>query len=123
MRASQTLILSALMFLACAAGADPLPESEVPAPLRTWIPWVLHDADDRACPYLTSAQAKQCIWPGSLHLELGAHGGRFALRVEAFRSARLSLPGDAQFWPQEVVLDGKAAPVVAHEGLPAVMLT
>lgn len=64
MRASRTLILSALIVLARAAGVDPLPESEVPAPLRSWIPWVLHDADERAWPYLNNADgAKQCVWP------------------------------------------------------------
>jgi hypothetical protein len=111
------------MVLARLAAADPLPESEVPAPLRSWIPWVLLDADERACPYLGNGEAKkQCIWPGSLHLDLGAHGGRFSLKVEAFRPSQLPLPGDARFWPQEIGVDAKAAPVVAHDGLPHVML-
>src|SRR4029078_10083570 len=96
-RIPQALTLLVLTVLVSAASADPLPEGEVPAPLRTWVPWVLHDADQRACPYLPAEESnRQCIWPGTLRLELGRHGGRFALRIEVFRESHLALPGDAQ---------------------------
>jgi hypothetical protein len=112
-----------LTVLVSAASADPLPEGEVPAPLRTWVPWVLHDADQRACPYLPAEESnRQCIWPGTLRLELGRHGGRFALRIDVFRESHLALPGDAQFWPQEVRVDGKAMAVVGEADLPSVKL-
>jgi hypothetical protein len=121
---NRILAVSLVSLLAPLARAEALRESEVPAPLRSWVPWVLHDADDRACPYLSGSNAaKPCVWPGRARLELTRSGGRFSLRVEAYRPARMPLPGDAQLWPQELQVDGKAAPAVARDGLPSVDLS
>ena len=125
MNTVRMLSLVALMMLApLVTDAEPLPEGEVPPPLRSWIPWVLHDGDDRACPYsYNENKTKRCVWPGQLSLELGSHGGQFSLRVETFRSLWVPLPGDALFWPQELKADGKEAAVVANGGLPGVTLS
>src|SRR5215510_5618241 len=119
------MILSvALLLLApLVADAEPIPEGDVPLPLRSWIPWVLHDKDNRACPYsYNEDKTRHCVWPGRLNLELGPRGGQFSLRVETFRSLWVPLPGDALFWPQDLKVDGKEAAVVAHGGLPGVTL-
>jgi hypothetical protein len=60
--ARRILAIGLLFVFAHTVRAEALRESEVPAPLRTWIPWALHDADDRACPYLyASGAGKQCV--------------------------------------------------------------
>ena len=51
-----------------------LHESDVPAPLKPWIGWVLHDHDERRCPLSPESQ-RLCTWPAELLLSLSATGG------------------------------------------------
>jgi hypothetical protein len=117
------LFIALAFVLTHSATAQPLREADVPAPLRPWIPWVLHGADDRACPYAYDiAQPKRCLWPGLLSLDLSSHGGRFELQVETFRALQVPLPGDAAFWPQDLRVGNQPAAVLAIDGLPGVLL-
>lgn len=104
--------------------AAPLPPDRVPAPLRPWIGWVMHGQEAAACPpAFNDANVKSCAWPGVLVLELSERGGSFRLRADAFAPETvLPLPGDAENWPQDVRVDGKAAAVLAIEGKPALRL-
>lgn len=117
-------LLLVLMVGASAAVADPLAEPNVPGPLKPWVPWVLHNADERACPFRfnSSNGERHCAWPGRLNLELDGRGGRFTFDVEVYRAQWLALPGEAQFWPQQVTIDGKPAPVTAEDGVPGVFV-
>jgi hypothetical protein len=121
------LHLSLMMLLAWAVlqvrAAEP-----VPAPLREWQQWVLNGQEFRACPFLATrtpgdARSHVCAWPGTLELNLGAEGGSFRQRWQVHADSWVSLPGNLEHWPREVQLDGRAAPVVAREGVPQLRLS
>ncbi|MDB5970251.1 MAG: hypothetical protein JWQ90_2701 [Hydrocarboniphaga sp.] len=117
----------ALLALASAGAASaPLTEAQLPAPLRSWVPWVLGGDDPRPCP-LADDSSRLCRWPSSLQLQLDAHGGRFQMDAELYAPGWLELPGDGDAWPQNVSRDGGASQaanvaVIAREGHPQVQL-
>ena len=116
-----TAITTMLLDPAHGAEAQPFPEKDVPPALRGWVPWALDEARDRVCPAVGDEAV--CLWPGRVALGLGASGGTFVLEAWADRPLFLPLPGDGRSWPQEVRLDGVAAPVVPRDGRPAVYLS
>lgn len=119
-----SLLLAMVLGLSPALGmAAPLPESSVPAPLKPWIGWALHDQDQRGCPTpYNDAGGRDCDWPSRLRLDLNGSGGRFELQLKLDAPGWAALPGSEQLWPQDVRLDGKPAPVALHEERPALFL-
>jgi len=113
-----TLAASAL--LAGPAGAEAFAEGELPPALKPWIPWVLDDVPDHACPAVDGQAI--CLWPGELVLDLSADGGRFVQSAVADRPIQLPLPGDEKHWPQSVRVNGKPAAVLEVDGLPVLDL-
>jgi hypothetical protein len=115
----------ALGLLACGAGATAqgLSPAQVPDPLKTWVPWVMHDQPDWACPHhFDDAGQRICAWPGLLALSVDGQGGRFSQHWHSARDDWAALPGEARWWPQDVLMDGKPAPVLDREGVPSVRL-
>lgn len=104
------------------AAAAPSPD-ELPAALRDWKAWVLHDEKQAGCPFVHESDTRLCAWPGQLSLSLTDKGGAFTQRFRIYREAFLTLPGDAKHWPQGVNVDGRPAVVVpSSSGLPTVKL-
>lgn len=98
----------------------------VPDPLDGWQAWVLEGREYRQCPAFydrvpSSASDYVCAWPQALELDVDADGGDFTQgwRVSA-GEAWLPLPGNTDYWPDEVTLNGDAVPVVLHDGVPSV---
>ncbi|MFZ5442080.1 MAG: hypothetical protein ACOZQL_18885 [Myxococcota bacterium] len=116
-------MLATLALTALVVAAPPKPES-LPASLREWVPWVLHDERDALCPFLNGSQTHACAWPGRLTLTLDERGGRFSQGFRVFgRDAWLPLPGEAKRWPQRVQVDGRPAVVISGDAMrPAVLL-
>lgn len=111
----------AAVFAAFYMVAPPLPaEPALPPSLLPWVPWVLDQHPDLACPLV--GEARLCAWPGVLSLDLGEKGGRFELRVHADRDLDLPLPGDANFFPREVTVDGRPALLRRLGAAPALAL-
>lgn len=107
----------ALIFFACALlsvarGATPY----VPPALRPWVPWVLERHPDLACPEIAGVRA--CVWPGVLRMDLDATGGSFSFDLHTDREVAIPLPGGPGAWPQDVKLNGAAAPVLDQDGVP-----
>ncbi|HJT97464.1 MAG TPA: hypothetical protein VJ696_04045, partial [Rhodanobacteraceae bacterium] len=101
-------------------------QAPVPAPLEAWRAWVLKDQEFRACPLIagkagTEASEFLCAWPGVLAISADADGAVIAQRWRVDVESWVPLPGDEEYWPQQVTVDGKPAPVVDHEG-PALRL-
>ena len=98
----------------------------VPEPLEPWRAWVLQGEPERDCPLLADAgqtgAQRICVWPGLLHVQADANGAVFALRYTVHKRARVELPGDAQYWPQQVTANGNAVPVVRRADRPGVWL-
>lgn len=116
-----------VLLLGMAAAARAADEGAIPPPLRDWQGWVLHGHEVRACPLLSTRAARsdddfQCAWPGRLQLDAGKDGARFALDLRVDAESWIALPGDARIWPQDVVVDGKPAPVLRRDGAPALRL-
>jgi len=110
------------LLLAAPSGAQ-----QVPAPLRDWQVWVLHQVPEHACPRLAHApgqgDAWQCAWPGRLTLAADADGGQFSLDAHADAPAWIALPGDARHWPEQVRLDGQPAVVLQRDDQPMVRVS
>jgi hypothetical protein len=118
----QRLILVWLLLPVAAQAADVF----VPDELQGWQEWVLHDEDYRACPFYFNGSAAArgdfvCAWPGLLDISIGADGGRFSQQWTVYAEAAwLPLPGNSDYWPHEVSVNGNAAVVVERNGVPAV---
>lgn len=97
---------------------------DIPEVLAPWVPWVLHGEPEHQCPtqYL-GATSSQCYWAGKTTLNLDKTGGRFSQRWEVVYPQWLALPGGDKQWPQDVVVDGKAAVIVMKNNRPHVYLT
>lgn len=103
-----------------AATAAPIRDDQVPQPLQPWIGWVLHEQDQRPCPLLAeSSDARLCLWPSRLTLDLNAGGGGFVLDVSRYTPGWVLLPGDASVWPQAAREAAGPLPVIEREGRPA----
>jgi len=118
---------AALLLLISTLVPLPLGSEELPPALAGWKSWVLDGQDHRQCPFWMSggygeAERHVCAWPQRLRLEAQASGGRFAVAWTAYAQTWLPLPGDAEHWPLQVRVDGAAAPVVEHDGGPAVQV-
>jgi hypothetical protein len=113
-------VAAAVFSLAPSALSQPLSPADVPPKLRPWIPWVLDEVRDFGCPRVQGRPV--CLWPGRLGLDLDPAGGTFVLDVQADRDAEVRLPGDADVWPLDVAVDGRAAPVFGRGGSPRLRL-
>jgi len=111
-------VIAALFGLATSLAAV---AADVPAPLEPWRAWVLHGQAFRACPLVAGHDAAGegdflCAWPGTLAVRVDDGGATVAQRWRVDAEAWIPLPGDAEHWPQQVLVDGQPAPVVDHDG-------
>ena len=92
----------------------------------TWLPWqdwVLYGQEDQRCPCrYNDPSSTRCQWPTRLHLDVADDGARFEQRWYVFAPGWIILPGGEGLWPDGVLLNGKAAVVVNHNGSPAMFV-
>ena len=118
----------ALGFCAAAAAQPPAADASLPPALKDWRAWVLKDLDYRACPFIAtgmpnSPDAFLCAWPGRLSLNAARQRSAiFPCTGASKRAGWIPLPGDAEHWPQQVVVNGQRQPVVPHDGAPSLWL-
>ena len=117
LRPLPALVLLALLGPAMAL-AQPIAREAVPPALEPWVPWVLDGQVEYGCAVVSGEAV--CLWPGALSLDLGAEGGTFAEAVTVDRARAVPLPGDEATWPEDVLLDGAPAAVLAIDGRPTV---
>ncbi|MEJ2591902.1 MAG: hypothetical protein P8178_10955, partial [Candidatus Thiodiazotropha sp.] len=125
MNARSRIFLHLLLLLLLLAGrldAAPLQEAEIPAPLKPWQGWVTWSHPERDCPFLSTGDARQCLWADGLTLELTANGGRFSYRISAFADSLAPLPGNGEHWPTHLRVDDAPAALLEKDGRPAVRL-
>jgi len=119
----RSVLLASLAFPAWAA----VPDTPVPAALRDWVDWALKGHESAACPRLAGVDGEDaehaCLWPGELQLAARDDGASFTLPVTVHARSAVPLPGDSDFWPQDVSSDGRSLAVIANEdGVPVVWL-
>jgi hypothetical protein len=100
----------------------------VPDELKSWQSWVLHGEEFRRCPFYASHQPNGsndyvCAWPERLSINVNAQGGNFTQRWQVFSDSWVALPGNVQYWPRAVRLNGAAAPVIERSGIPHLRLS
>ncbi|MEE2828054.1 MAG: hypothetical protein VX498_02605, partial [Myxococcota bacterium] len=121
---TQRALLSSFLFVLLAfpssAAAEPR-EPALPDALEDWVPWVLRDTPELACPSFDDSRL--CAWPGRLSLEVDPDGGRFSLDVHADRALDLPLPGSVEHWPSEIRVDRKPGLLRRSGDVPTVHLT
>jgi hypothetical protein len=117
-----------LLSLAAFCGPVSAQPPDVPPPLRDWQDWVLDGREYLRCPIVDggsmagSAEERICVWPGALAIDADGRGASFEQTLQVHAAGFVPLPGDDTTWPQDVALDGRAAPVVARGGRPHLWL-
>jgi len=94
-----------------------------PKILREWIPWVLHNLEDKTCTLRSDDTTRRyCSWPSSLNIELYDSMAVFNQKWLIETASLVPLPGSRKLWP-EAVKDGKTPLIVLdHNGTPSVRL-
>ena len=74
-----TVLIGCLLAFSTNIQAQTPTDATLPAALKDWRAWVLHDLDYRACPFLATRVPNTagdfvCTWPGTLHLDAEANG-------------------------------------------------
>jgi hypothetical protein len=122
-------VLLAIMPAAGATAARPFTEDQVPAPLKPWLPWVLHDIEHDSCPFFYDRVSEHvCSWPTLLTLGIDAKGGTFTYQFTVYdtpdkKPVRILLPGTRETWPQDVKIDRQPAIVLSFEERPSLLLS
>jgi hypothetical protein len=99
-------------------------EVKVPAPLKPWVDWVLHEHEEEllCTPNYNDVKAFRCNWPAALVLDIRSDSGSFSQNWLLEDESWLQLPGNAQLWPQKVTINSKPALILKHDGAPQVKL-
>ena len=129
------IILGLLLYLSTMAlSATTFDSSSVPEALQAWMPWVLHERQSETCPFYynqfpsvatpqQSSLAQICYWPSYLELKITNQQGQFRQIWQVYAPGWLSLPGDKDYWPQQVKLNGNPALVADNHEVPIVYVT
>ena len=94
-----------------------------PAELNQWTDWILDEHDDIRClPLGAEAAKRQCNWPGQLQLDVNSAGATFTQNWQVYNKSWITLPGNQDHWPEDVLVNGNPFTVLEREGHPAVRL-
>jgi hypothetical protein len=83
---------------------------DVPEPLQPWVPWVLHGEKMDCTTLWDGGDQRVCSWPSELALRVTETGGVFEQNWLMQDEGWIILPGNMAVWPQEVTVNGAAAP-------------
>jgi hypothetical protein len=112
------------LFLSQALGAAQI---AVPSPIEPWRNWAMDGQEFRDCSLIAGHQGGSkedfvCAWPGILQVQAGADGAQFSMSWQVQAETWVPLPGDGEFWPQDVRVNGLGMPVVDRGGTPQLRL-
>src|SRR5690606_17822791 len=94
-----------------------------PAALGNWEGWLRDKHPDLDCPRIAAQlDRRRCVWPGRMLLRIEADGAQFEQNLQVSGVSWVALPGDADVWPLQVTVNGRPAPVLERDGLPALRL-
>ena len=120
-RKLRLFVLPLLFLMGTTAAQDYVPDE-----LQGWQQWVLKDREYRSCPFHFDRGATErnefvCAWPETLSVNVDENGGTFSQTWNVSADdAWLPLPGDANYWPDRVTVNGAAGAVVERGGTPSV---
>lgn len=118
-----TWMRTAVLALLCNTLAQA--QTPIPKELEGWQSWVQYGQEFRHCPFFAGTDGSQesnriCAWPGRLNLDLHQGGGHFTQTWASYTEGWLPLPGNLEYWPSAVTVNGTVAPVVARDGIPQI---
>ena len=119
------LVLSMLAPSPSKAAPAALESSRVPEPLKSWSDWARWNETyglDSVPGNYQDPKRTVPLWPSFLEITAEPAGGRFLFHLEAYAQTWAVLPGSRDMWPMRVTLDEKEAPVLEHEGRPALLV-
>ncbi len=127
MQLAHRVRLALPLLLVLGAAGPSIAQVAVPPELRGWEDWALHGHEAHRCPWLVPGEPARdeqriCAWPSALELQVDERGARFSQHWQVAAESWLPLPGNAENWPEAVTADGAPAPLVAHDGAPALRL-
>jgi hypothetical protein len=100
------------------------PAADIPETLKPWKAWVLYGEEAWSCPEVAGVRDESfCAWPGELKLDVRQGGMQFSQTWELQQDRAIPLPGQREYWPQRLTVDGKAHPVLNSDGVPVVWLS
>jgi hypothetical protein len=108
--------------------ATAVAETHVPDDLKDWQQWVLKDREYRTCPFFFDRTVEQsdafiCSWPGEIQLRVDASGARFSQQWTVYAKEQwIVLPGGADYWPDQVMVNDRRIEVIAHNNNPGIKL-
>ena len=113
-----------LFFLSLSSIAVALEKVAVPEPLKQWVPWAMYGHEKLHCPFpYNQFDLHYCSWPKQLTLDVNKTGGRFTQHWSVYSKTWIGLPGNDQFWPQEVTVNKKPVSVGQQSAIPSILLT
>jgi hypothetical protein len=123
-RISPVFLLIAALFLCpatlFAASAE---QAGVPRLLQEWIPWVLHNQEEKTCTIRSDDISKRyCTWPSRLTLDVAGNGATFQQEWLVETKSLVPLPGSRKLWPESVKDGTKNIIITDHSGIPSVWL-
>ena len=100
------------------------PSLEIPPELSRWKSWVLYGMEEKLCPArYNDPDMPACQWPSRLKLTIEENTGKFEQQWLVFRDTWVPLPGSPERYPDSIELDGKRAPVLLRDQVPAIRLS
>lgn len=114
-------------FVFAAASVQQNDPVHIPPALVPWQAWVQHDTAFRQCPLIAGETGEGpesflCAWPGKLQINADVKGMSFSQGWQVHERSWIPLPGNAEYWPQRVKVNGEVMPVMDHDG-PAILLS
>ncbi len=118
------IIFYFLLFIYSTLGwTHPILPEQIPQALQDWQAWVLYDEPESTCPFLYTKQTdRYCAWPTQLTLDVQTDKIYFEQTWQVFAPTQITLPGNAQLWPQQVQVNGNYYPITEHEKMPVMNL-
>jgi len=121
--AAVLIVLLGVTFVPQARSAD----MAVPDALKDWREWVLQGEEYRKCPFLAgqdpaSQSSYRCAWPERLDVSVDAKRGEFRQQWSVLADSWIAVPGNAEIWPRNVLVNGRAAAVVLRSNRPQLRL-
>jgi hypothetical protein len=118
------IIMRVLLCLLVLLSIRSYAEVYIPEALEPWRQWVLETHPEQACSKHQHSGEALCTWLQHLSFDVETNGAGFRLSVHAQNDAWIPLPGDALYWPTNVLDEnGQALAVSAQAGNPGLRLT
>jgi hypothetical protein len=112
-----------LLIVSAQVWANPIAPEQIPPVLQPWEAWVLYDKPQQQCPFLYNQnETRYCAWPTTISVDVKPNTIYFTQNWQVFAPSMIPLPGDLNFWPQQIQVNGEYSPITLHDQKPMMEL-